>query len=266
MCGDSTNAAHVKELVADLGVDLIFTSPPYNVGLPYSDSDDSQSWEGYRALLAGAIEAWAPQLRPGRALCWNIGSAKRSYPGRQLVMIEEVGGLEYYRETVWHKQGVGSPSWYHTERDPRARKFTPNYMHESIYTFTKGALELGEESEIDPIIQHTILPLPANTANLDVPEGDTVSGNRQEGLTRRATSHPAVFPVRLPAAFTSRLTARGEVVADPFAGAGTTALAAAELGRRCLLMELAPAYCDVAVSRWESLTGQRAKRPRRRRS
>ena len=54
-------------------------------------------------------------------------------------------------------------------------------------------------------------------------------------------------------------TKRGELVYDPFLGSGTT-LAAAELsGRICYGLELDPKYVDVVVTRWQSLTGQKAK-------
>ena len=43
-------------------------------------------------------------------------------------------------------------------------------------------------------------------------------------------------------------------------GSGTTLIAAEQLGRRCYGMEISPAYCDVIVKRWETLTGKKAER------
>ncbi len=50
------------------------------------------------------------------------------------------------------------------------------------------------------------------------------------------------------------------IVFDPFLGSGTTLIAAEQLGRRCFGMEIEPRYVDVAVTRWENLTGQKAQR------
>jgi DNA modification methylase len=52
----------------------------------------------------------------------------------------------------------------------------------------------------------------------------------------------------------------GENVLDLFAGSGSTLMAAEQTGRSCFLMELDPLYVDVIVQRWESFTGQKARR------
>ena len=52
----------------------------------------------------------------------------------------------------------------------------------------------------------------------------------------------------------------GDHVYDPFLGSGTTIIAAEMTGRICHALEISPAYCDVAVTRWENLTGQKAER------
>ena len=51
-----------------------------------------------------------------------------------------------------------------------------------------------------------------------------------------------------------------QMCADPFLGSGTTLIAAEQLGRTCYGMEISPAYCDVIVKRWETLTGRKAER------
>jgi DNA modification methylase len=49
-------------------------------------------------------------------------------------------------------------------------------------------------------------------------------------------------------------------VYDPFLGTGTTLIAAEKEGRRCFGLEIDPAYCDVIVRRWETMTGSKASR------
>ena len=53
---------------------------------------------------------------------------------------------------------------------------------------------------------------------------------------------------------------KGDIVLEPFSGSGTTIIACEQLERVCYAMERDPAYCDVAVRRWEEFTGMKAER------
>jgi site-specific DNA-methyltransferase (adenine-specific) len=64
--------------------------------------------------------------------------------------------------------------------------------------------------------------------------------------------HPARFPLALPKFFINLLTVPGQLVIDPFAGTGTTGLAAEQLGRRWLAIELDPKYASVVPSRFKT--------------
>ena len=66
----------------------------------------------------------------------------------------------------------------------------------------------------------------------------------------RSEDHPTMKPVPLFAYQMGNSSARGGIVLDPFAGSGTTAIAAEQLGRQARLMELDPRYCDVIRKRW----------------
>jgi DNA modification methylase len=61
--------------------------------------------------------------------------------------------------------------------------------------------------------------------------------------------HPAVFPIALPAHFIKTLTHKGELVLDPFAGIGTTLLAAQDLGRNAVGFDLKEEYIEVSRKR-----------------
>ena len=72
--------------------------------------------------------------------------------------------------------------------------------------------------------------------------------------------HPTMKPVALVERAIENSSRPSSVVLDPFAGSGTTAIACERTGRKARLVELDPRYADVAVRRWESYSGQRARR------
>lgn len=70
--------------------------------------------------------------------------------------------------------------------------------------------------------------------------------------------HPTSKPVDLVKKAILLSSKANEWVLDPFAGSGSTLIAAEETKRKCYAIELDPAYCDVIIERWENLTGQKA--------
>ena len=72
--------------------------------------------------------------------------------------------------------------------------------------------------------------------------------------------HPTVKPTALIADILLDASARGDIVADPFMGSGTTIIAAEKLGRKARGIELDPLYCDTIIRRWQVWTGEKAVR------
>lgn len=72
--------------------------------------------------------------------------------------------------------------------------------------------------------------------------------------------HPTVKPVALIADAIRDCSRRGETVLDPFAGSGSTLIAAESCGRRARLVEYDPQYCDVILRRWQAYSGRPAVR------
>ncbi len=85
----------------------------------------------------------------------------------------------------------------------------------------------------------------------------------REDKTRHNDLHPTMKPPGLVRGLLANSTRQGSLVLDPFAGSGSTLVAADQLGRRAALIELEPLFCDVIVRRWEALApGNRAERVR----
>ena len=72
------------------------------------------------------------------------------------------------------------------------------------------------------------------------------------------SAHPTVKPIALVADAMRDCSKRGDIILDPFIGSGTTILAAERVGRRAFGLEIDPLYVDVAIRRWQQLTGKDA--------
>ena len=75
-----------------------------------------------------------------------------------------------------------------------------------------------------------------------------------------APLHPVMKPLALMERAIRNSSDEGDLILDPFAGSGSTLIAAERTGRRCAAVEIDPVYVDVAVMRWERFTGERGER------
>jgi DNA modification methylase len=88
----------------------------------------------------------------------------------------------------------------------------------------------------------------------DYPSVNSFKGNRRADLDL----HPTVKPVAMVADAICDVTKRGELVLDSFLGSGTSLIACERVGRRFRGVDIDPAYVDLAITRWERLTGETA--------
>lgn len=93
--------------------------------------------------------------------------------------------------------------------------------------------------------------------HLKIPPSPTFghSSTFRKGRMDDLAAHPTVKPTALVADAIKDCSRRGEIVLDAFLGSGTTVLAAEKTARRARAIELDPQYVDVAIRRWQALTG-----------
>lgn len=115
----------------------------------------------------------------------------------------------------------------------------------------QGQTGLGGTNKWDAILAYGV-PCDHDTDIIEV-SNDYAEGIKSQG------DHPTAKPVKLWASILSRFGLESEIIYEPFSGSGTTLIAAEQLSRRCYAIEIEPRYVDVAVQRWEKLTGKKAK-------
>ncbi|TDH58590.1 site-specific DNA-methyltransferase [Dankookia rubra] len=225
LCGDATAAGDVSLLLYGAVPHLLVSDPPYGV-------EYDPAWRNTAGVSATARtgrvanddradwrEAWA--LFPGEvAYVWHAGVHAR-------MVIESLEAADFVvrSQIVWAKpRFVLGRGDYHWQHEP------------CLYAVRRGGTGHWQGARD----QATLWAIGASG------EEDT------------ATVHGTQKPVECMRRPILNNSAAGDAIYDPFLGSGTTLIAAEVTGRRCHGLEIDPRYVDVAVRRWQNLTGRRA--------
>ncbi len=225
LCGDATAQGDVARLMGDVVPFLMVTDPPY--GVDYDpDWRNEAADKGLIAHAARRVGKVANDDRLDWTPAWELSPASVCYcwhAGRHAAAVQaslECARFEIRCQIIWGKSRFAiSRGHYHWQHEP------------CWYAVRKGssAAWIGDRS------QTTLW-----TATLD----KNVDGG-----------HSTQKPVEL---MLKAIRNHSGDVYDPFCGSGTTLIAAEQLSRKCLAMEILPAYCQVIIDRWEAFTGQKA--------
>lgn len=237
LCGDSTKAEDVARLLGDRKPFIMVTDPPYGV-------EHDPSWREEAGVSAYGPQAkglvsnddrvdWstAYQLFGGHvAYVWHAGRF-----AADLVENLRGAGFEVRTQIIWRKpQIVFGRGHYHWQHEP------------CWYAVRKG----GSSKWCGDRTQSTIWDI----------KSMHVMGGARNDAENPVTGHSTQKPVECMARPIRNHGGRDDDVYEPFSGSGTTIIAAEQLRRRCYAIEISPAYCDVAVQRWERLTGRKGGR------
>jgi site-specific DNA-methyltransferase (adenine-specific) len=249
-----------SELAESAG--CVVTSPPYNVGLAYDGDDqgDALSWDAYWRLADSAADLMGRALVTGGRAWVNTAVSVPEQPGLSSgrVMKERVllargwadaldfaGGLALVDQVSWQSIRAGGCAWgsWQSPASPNLRG-----DHELVTVACKGSWERAAPPGLEDW-RDTIGDWPGLCSTVwTIP---TVGGRMVPGTNTpgHPVGHPAPMPVEVARRCIRLSTWPGEAVLDPFAGSGTTLVAARQLGRRAIGIERSPRYCDLAVAR-----------------
>lgn len=136
------------------------------------------------------------------------------------------------------------------------KQFDENYKNTIVWKKNGGGM--GDlENDYAPEYELIIFCNPEDTPLRGKRESNVWEVDRDDV---NSYEHPTQKPVELPAIAIRNSSGRNDIVADYFAGSGSTLLACEQLDRKCFTMEIDPVYCDVIVKRWEELTGGKPER------
>jgi len=231
-------------------VDVVVTSPPYNLGLAYGQHDDRMAEDAYLDWMVRVATEIRRVLRPDGSFFLNIaGSSQRPWLPLELIVrlrplfvlqnniawiksiaIDTPGGTQ----STGHYKPVGGQRFLH-------------HNHESIYHLTlDGQVKLDRLAIGVPFQDKSNIARRGHARDLRCRGNTWFIPYRTVQSKAEKFHHPGTFPVDLPR-WCIRLHGKPDaVVLDPFMGTGTTLVAAAREGAAGIGIDIDPAYVGIA--------------------
>jgi DNA modification methylase len=243
LCGDARLPSDYQRLLGGQTADLVLTDPPFNVPIDGHVSGLGKVKHQEFAMASGEMsEGEFTGFLSSFLSCAKVSSKNGAIlfvfmDWRHLTELTAAGrdnDLALKNLVVWSKDNAGMGSFYRSK-------------HELCFVFKNGdeahtnTFELGQHGRY----------------RTNVWEYAGVNTFRNGRLDELAM-HPTVKPVAMIADAIRDVTRRAEIVLDPFAGSGTTVIAAEKTGRQARAIEYDAGYCDVIVRRWQKYTGKTA--------
>ena len=243
MCGNSLSGTDYEALMSQEQAALVVTDPHYNVPIGGHVSGLGQFQHREFAMAVGEMDsaAFTAFLEGAMRLAYRHADAGSVHfwamDWRHVVEIGSAGQAVYDRfmnMCVWQKNQPGMGSFYRSQ-------------HELYFVFSKGGAPSRNNVQLGRFGR--------SRSNVwTYPSAASLARTAEEG--NPLAMHPTVKPLALISDILLDASVSGDVILDPFAGSGTSLIAAEKLGRRARVMELDPLHCDTILRRWRKWSGE----------
>jgi len=236
--------------IEDSSVDLVVTSPPYNIDIKYGNKtsngkivkskgikySDKMEEADYRSLLENVFNECKRVVKKDGSIWINIKNRVNNGVVMPPFWIQNFFQDMYLKNLlIWNFDWGGSTN----------KRFAPRYEFVFWYVKNKDNYTFNLDDVKVPALNYRPDRYKSQLKNpTDVWRISMVSGNFEE-----RTAHPAQYPEELIERIILAGSNVGDVILDPFMGSGTTAVVAKKLGRHYLGYEIEEEYCEMAKER-----------------
>lgn len=242
-----------REILPEIGgVDLTITSPPYDDLRTYNGNIQQWCDGAWKSVLSSLYKT----TTQGGVVVWVVGDAtvNGSETGtsfKQALFAKDCG-FNLHDTMIYLKNQLAFPD---SDRYYNAFEYMFVFSKGRIKTFNpikdRENISVGRDVHgCERTKNGELRKTRACAGNIIQPRGVRwnywLFYNQKRGIE---TQHPAIFPERLAIDHIVSWSNPGDLILDPFMGSGTTLVAAKQLGRRAIGIELEEKYCEIAVKR-----------------
>ncbi len=226
-------------VIPNNSVDLIVTSPPYNVDIHYNSHADDLSYEDYLEFTHKWIKKCFDLAKSEGRFLLNIPLDKnkggQKSVGADITKIAKDIGWKYHSTIIWNEGNISRRTAWGSFMSASAPYVIAPV--ELILVLYKDSWKKTGGSRINDITKQEFM---------DWTNGVwTFNGQSKKG----AGGHPAPFPVELPRRCIKLFSFVGDTVLDPFLGSGSTLIASYLQGRKGIGVDIDEKYCNIAIDR-----------------
>lgn len=219
-------------------IDLIVTSPPYNVDIQYNSHKDDVSYSDYLEFSNLWLKQCFDWLRQDGRLCLNVPLDKnkggQQSVGADFTSIAKSIGYKYHSTIIWNEGNISR------------RTAWGSWMSASA-PFVIAPVELII------ILYKENWKKTSGSKQSDITRDEFMNWTNGlwtfNGESKKKIGHPAPFPLELPKRCIKLFSFVGDAVLDPFLGSGTSLIAAAMLNRKAIGIDIDTKYCKLAEKR-----------------
>jgi site-specific DNA-methyltransferase (adenine-specific) len=220
-------------------IDLIVTSPPYNVDIKYNSHDDQLSYKDYKKFSERWMRRCYEWLKDDGRFCLNVPLDKNK-GGQQSVgadlttIAKEVLGFQYHSTIIWNEGNISRRTAWGSWKSASAPYVIAPV--ELIIVFYKKKWKKTSGSLESTITKKQFM--------------DWTNGLWTfSGESKKKIGHPAPFPVKLPERCIRLFSYKDDTVLDPFLGSGSTLIATYLTDRKGIGIDIDEHYCEIAINR-----------------